>query len=57
LVDKGNHEQLINKFSLLLEDKNLAKKMGDSGRKFVEDTFNWELIAKNFIKIVESHLK
>ena len=57
LVDKGNHEQLINKFSLLLEDKNLSKKMGDSGRKFVEEVFNWELITKNFIKIVKSYLK
>ena len=31
--------------------------MGDSGRKFVEETFNWELITKKFIKIVESYLK
>jgi glycosyltransferase involved in cell wall biosynthesis len=57
LVDKGNPEQLIDKFSLLLKDETLAKKMGDSGRKFVEETFNWELITKKFIKIVESYLK
>ena len=31
--------------------------MGDDGRKFVEETFNWELITKKFIKIVESYLK
>ncbi|KFM20654.1 hypothetical protein AAA799B03_01472, partial [Marine Group I thaumarchaeote SCGC AAA799-B03] len=42
---------------LLLEDKKLAKKMGDDGRKFVEEIFNWELITKNFIKIVKSYLK
>jgi len=57
LVDEGNSEQLIDKFSLLLEDEKLAKKMGINGRKFVEDTFNWELITKKFIKIVESYLK
>ena len=57
LVDKGNPEQLIDKFSILLKDETLAKKMGDSGRKFVEDIFNWELITKKFIKILESHLK
>jgi glycosyltransferase involved in cell wall biosynthesis len=57
LVEKGNPEQLIDKFSLLLEDKKLAKKMGDDGRKFVEETFNWELITKKFIKIIESYLK
>ena len=31
--------------------------MGDSGRKFVEEAFNWELITKKFIKIVELYLK
>ena len=57
LVQQGNHEQLIDKLSLLLEDKELAKKMGNEGRKFIEETFNWELVTKNFIKIVESYLK
>ena len=57
LVQQGNHEQLIDKLSLLLEDKELAKKMGNDGRKFIEDTFNWELVTKNFIKIMESYLK
>ena len=57
LVQQGNHEQLIEKLSLLLEDEELAKKMGNEGRKFIEDTFNWELVTKNFIKIAESYLK
>ena len=57
LVQQGNHEQLIEKLSLLLEDEELAKKMGNEGRKFIEDTFNWELVTKNFIKIMESYLK
>ena len=57
LVEQGNHEQLIDKFSLLLEDKELAKKMGEQGRKFIEETFNWELVTKKFIKMAESYLK
>ena len=57
LVEQGSHEQIIDKLSLLLEDKELAKKMGDDGRKFIEDTFNWELVTKNFIKTIESYLK
>ena len=57
LVEKGNPEQLIGKIRLLLGDKKLAKDMGDNGRKFICDTFNWELIAKNFIKITKSYLK
>ena len=31
--------------------------MGSNGHKFIEETFNWELIAKKFIKIIESYLK
>ena len=57
LVEQGNHEQLVDKLSLLLEDKELAKKMGEQGRKFIEETFNWELVTKKFIKIAESYLK
>ena len=57
LVQQGSHQQLIDKLSLLLEDKDLAKKMGVEGRKFIEDTFNWELVAKNFIRNIESYLK
>jgi len=57
LVQQGSHQQLIDKFSLLLEDKDLAKKMGVEGRKFIEDTFNWELVTKNFIRNIESYLK
>ena len=57
LVEQGNHEQLVDKLSLLLEDKELAKKMGEQGRKFNEETFNWELVTKKFIKIAESYLK
>ena len=57
LVEKGDHEELIEKLRLLLEDVNIAKKMGNEGRKFIEETFNWEAVTKNFIKIIESYLK
>ena len=57
LVEKGNDEQLIEKLRLLLEDVNMAKKMGNEGRKFIEETFNWEIVTKNFIKTIESYLK
>ena len=57
LVEKGNHEQLIAKIRLLLEDKTLAKDMGENGHKFIDETFNLNVVAKNFIKIVQSYLK
>ena len=57
LVEKGNDEQLIEKLRLLLENVDMAKKMGNEGRKFIEETFNWEVVTKLFIKTLESYLK
>ncbi len=37
--------------------KKLGQKMGDDGHKFVEETFNLEVVAKNFVKIAKSYLK
>lgn len=56
LVDEGNYSKLIEKLSLLLNEKELAQKMGSSGREFVEKTFNWEIIAKKFLNITNSYL-
>lgn len=57
LVEKGNDTQLIEKLRLLFEDVDMAKKMGNEGRKFIERTFNWELVTKNFIEMIKPYLK
>ena len=57
LVEKGDSQQLIKKIELLLADKNLSEQMGEEGRKFIENTYSWEIIANNFIRIINSHLK
>jgi len=56
LVEKGNAEQIIEKISILLENKILSEKMGEKGRDFVEKNFNWDKIAKDFLKICEEFL-
>jgi glycosyltransferase involved in cell wall biosynthesis len=56
LVKKGNADELIEKLSLLINDKDKRKIMGDVGRKFVEDNFNWNKIAKEFVNIVKNSL-
>ncbi len=53
LVEKGNSEGWIEKLSLLINDKEKRKEMGNNGRKFVEDNFSWEKIAKEFLKDLE----
>ena len=50
LVEKGNHEQIIEKISFLLENPEIAGKMGIAGKKFIEENFSWDKIAKEFLK-------
>ena len=56
LVEKGNHQQLIDKITILLEDTKKAKETGKSGRKFVANNFSWEIIGKKFLEITKKHL-
>ena len=56
LVEKGNHQQLIDKITVLLEDTKKAKEIGKAGRKFVANNFSWEIIGKKFLEITKKHL-
>ena len=53
LVEKGNAEELIEKLSLLINNKKQSEEMGNAGRKFVEENFSWDKITKEFIKDLE----
>ncbi len=55
LVEKGDADEWIEKLSMLVKDKQKRETMGNAGRKFVEDNFSWEKIAKDFIKILEGY--
>ena len=57
LIKEGDFEDLIEKLTLLINDKELAEKMGKDGRTFVEKTFSWEIIAKKFLGVVKPHIK
>ncbi len=52
LVDKGNADELIEKISLMIEDEDKMEIMGNAGRKFIEENFNWDIIAKQFVDIL-----
>ena len=55
LVEEGDYNGWIKQLSSTINDENLSKKMGEEGRKFVNETFNWEKIAKNFLKILNKY--
>ena len=46
LVEPGNSEELAKYINILLNNKDLAVKFGENGRKRVEEMFSWESIAK-----------
>ena len=54
LVKKGNAEEMIEKLSLLINDKEKREEMGNAGRKFVEENFSWDKITKEFVKDLEN---
>ena len=56
LINKGDHEGWIEKISLLLNDEKKSHQMGSDGRKFVEENFSWDVIAKKFTIDVQREL-
>jgi len=43
-------DQWIGKIRFLLDNPDVARKLGKNAREFVIETFNWKKIAKNFLK-------
>jgi len=56
LIEKGDHVGWINKISLLMNDEKKMHQMGLAGRKFVEENFSWDVIAKKFVKDVQTKM-
>ena len=57
LVDEGNADQWIEKISFLLKNKNTAKEMGSAARQLIIEKFNWDVLAKDFLAVVNPIIK
>jgi glycosyltransferase involved in cell wall biosynthesis len=57
LIDPGNSAQLTQRILNLLQNPELAKKMGDRGRKKIEETFDWRLITRQVLSLYHKLLK
>lgn len=53
LVEPRNLDELSKKIIYLLENENIAREMGEYGRKKVENCFDWENITTNILEIYE----
>ena len=56
LIEKGDHKEWTNKISLLLNDEKTRRRIGLSGKKFVEENFSWDTIAKKFVNDIKNNL-
>ena len=55
LVEKGNADEWIEKISLLINDEQKRKTMGNAGREFVENNFSWDKIAQKFLDFLKKY--
>jgi glycosyltransferase involved in cell wall biosynthesis len=53
----GDPKDLAKKTCTLLEDKHLSTRMGEAGRKVVEEKYSWNRLAAQFVSICEGMLK
>jgi glycosyltransferase involved in cell wall biosynthesis len=56
LVNQGDIKDIEDKINLLLNDKNLAKQIGNDGKKFVVENFSWENTVKKFIQNMKNSI-
>ena len=55
LIKKANPEELFEKLSMLLNNLEEAKEMGDKGKEFVKNNFNWDKICNDFLNHLKKH--
>jgi len=54
LVKQGDHKELIEKITSLLNDQKLAKSMGEAGHVFAAENFSWEKTTEKFVTNLKS---
>lgn len=54
LVEKNNLDELYNRLSLLADSRSLRMEMGQQGRKWVENRFDNNIMAKKLVDIYQS---
>ena len=54
LIEKNNHDEWIEKITLLFNNKEKMDEMGKKGKIFVKENFLWEKITDDFLKLLKS---
>ena len=53
----GDAKELADKINLLIEDRELRKKLGENGYAMVREKFEWSKLADQFVKLCESYVE
>ncbi len=57
VVEKGNIEEYIDRISILINDENKRKQMGNAEYEYVKNNFTWKEVVKEFVsKINEKNI-
>ncbi|MDB3956849.1 glycosyltransferase family 4 protein [Candidatus Nitrosopelagicus sp.] len=57
LVNEGDSEGWINSIKQLIENEEVAIKLGKQSRELLTEKFNWDIVAKKFIAAAEKYVK
>ena len=57
LVKEGDADDLFEKLSIFLKNKEISLEKGSNGKKFIEENFSMDASAKNFVRILDSYVK
>ena len=55
LVEKGNVNDLYEKLSALINEREKVSEMGQKGKEFVTKNFNWDKICNDFLDHLKKH--
>ena len=56
-IPNAKTDEWIQKIRLLIEDENLARRMGDNGRKFVTEKFSWKDLSRKMFEVFVRTIK
>ena len=56
VVEKGNLAMAVEAILSILSDNNLARKMGQLGRKTIRERYSWSIIAKKVLNVYSEML-
>lgn len=55
--DGINIEETVKKISIIIKDHKLREKIGQGGKKFVQENMNWDKVANEMVNLFSNHLK